>query len=92
MYNENENNYNTLNNNNNEADINAHINGSAPQVNGAEAQNTTYSYTREQLENQWQPNTGSYFTDSSTDKKTAKKAKKNRRQLKRQQKKQIKSQ
>ncbi len=82
MYNENENNYNTLNNNNNEADINAHINGSAPQVNGAEAQNTTYSYTREQLENQWQPNTGSYFTDSSTDKKTAKKAKKEQKAVK----------
>lgn len=82
MYNENENNYNTLNNNNNEADINAHISGSAPQVNGAEAQNTTYSYTREQLENQWQPNTGSYFTDSSTDKKTAKKAKKEQKAAK----------
>lgn len=58
MYNENENNYNTLNEN---------------------KQDTTYSYTRDQLENQWQPNTGTYFNDSSEDRNAAKAAKKARK-------------
>lgn len=41
-----------------------------------EKEETTYHFTREQLENQWQPNTGTYFTDvNSKENKKAKKAK-----------------
>lgn len=78
MYNENENNYNTLNSNNTETDMRSDMNPdtqSSDSPNGETAgQGTTYSYTREQLQNQWQPNTGTYFTDNSADKKAAKKS------------------
>lgn len=49
------------------------------QTNNAAGQNTTYSYTRDQLENQWQPNTGTYFNDSNEDKNGPKMAKKARK-------------
>ena len=82
MYNENENNYNTSNESNTEQGMrqdistDAGINSSASQPDAAAGQTGTYSYTREQLENQWRPNTGTYFNDSSSDKKTAKNLKK----------------
>lgn len=78
MYNENENNYNTLNSNNTEtemkADVKPETHSSASQGTETAGQDTTYSYTREQLQNQWQPNTGTYFTDNSADKKAEKKS------------------
>lgn len=43
---------------------------------------TTYHYTREQLENQWKPNTGTYFTENNNDnKRKAKKTKKERKSV-----------
>lgn len=86
MYSDNENNYNTSNTGsteenaapetqNNSFQYGAGVSqGSSSQYSTGDRQDTTYSYTREQLKNQWQPNTGTYFTDNKESEKAAKKA------------------
>lgn len=82
MYNENETNYNTLNENGNDNNVKPDIMVNSSQAGTTAGQDTTYSYTREQLENQWQPNSGTYFTDSNADKKTEKRLKKEQKAAK----------
>ncbi len=57
-----------------EENMQENVSQSTEQVN-AEESDSTYRYTGEQLENQWKPNTGTYFTEQNV-KEKAPKAKK----------------